>query len=153
MADSATTATTATTATNSTQLGGIAAASYALLASPSLTGTPTAPTAAIGTNTTQLATTAYVNAEIANDAPTKTGAGASGTWGINITGNAATATNATTATTATTASRLSYTDIRTIAPSAVASNSLNFGFTSFNNNNTGPWADFLHMRSYGDVTG
>jgi hypothetical protein len=90
-------ATTATTATNATQLGGIAAASYALLASPSLTGIPAAPTAAIGTNTTQLATTAYVNAEIANDAPTKTGAGASGTWGINITGNAATATNATNA--------------------------------------------------------
>lgn len=30
------------------------------LASPALTGTPTAPTAAIGTNTTQIATTAYV---------------------------------------------------------------------------------------------
>lgn len=30
------------------------------LASPALTGTPTAPTAAIGTNTTQLATTAFV---------------------------------------------------------------------------------------------
>lgn len=34
--------------------------SYAPLASPGLTGTPTAPTAANGTNTTQLATTAYV---------------------------------------------------------------------------------------------
>lgn len=34
------------------------------LASPSLTGTPTAPTAATGTNTTQIATTAFVNAEI-----------------------------------------------------------------------------------------
>ena len=30
------------------------------LASPALTGTPTAPTAAVGTNTTQLATTAFV---------------------------------------------------------------------------------------------
>jgi hypothetical protein len=39
----------------------------AALASPALTGTPTAPTAATGTNTTQLATTAFVNAEIAND--------------------------------------------------------------------------------------
>ena len=67
------------------------------LASPGLTGTPTAPTAVVGTNTTQVATTAFVNAEIANDAPTKTGGGASGTWGINITGNAATATSATTA--------------------------------------------------------
>ncbi len=37
------------------------------LASPALTGTPTAPTAAVGTNTTQLATTAFVGAEIAAD--------------------------------------------------------------------------------------
>lgn len=35
-------------------------ANYALLASPAFTGTPTAPTAAVDTNTTQLATTAYV---------------------------------------------------------------------------------------------
>jgi hypothetical protein len=34
------------------------------LASPALTGTPTAPTAATSTNTTQLATTAFVQAEI-----------------------------------------------------------------------------------------
>jgi hypothetical protein len=33
------------------------------LASPAFTGTPTAPTAASGTNTTQIATTAYVQAE------------------------------------------------------------------------------------------
>ena len=33
---------------------------YAKLASPTLTGTPTAPTAAAGTNTTQIATTAFV---------------------------------------------------------------------------------------------
>lgn len=38
------------------------------LASPSLTGTPTAPTAAAGTNTTQLATTAHVFAERTNTA-------------------------------------------------------------------------------------
>ena len=35
------------------------------LASPSLTGTPTAPTAVLGTNTTQIATTAFVKAETA----------------------------------------------------------------------------------------
>lgn len=64
--------------------------SKANLASPTFTGTPSAPTAAVGTNTTQIATTAFVQAEIANDAPTKTGTGASGTWGINITGDAAT---------------------------------------------------------------
>jgi hypothetical protein len=39
-----------------------ALASKAPLASPALTGTPTAPTAAAGTNTAQLATTAFVNA-------------------------------------------------------------------------------------------
>ena len=37
-----------------------AASTYAPLASPSLTGTPVAPTAASDTNTTQIATTAYV---------------------------------------------------------------------------------------------
>ena len=39
-------------------------AAYAKLASPALTGTPTAPTAANGTNTTQIATTAFVVGEI-----------------------------------------------------------------------------------------
>lgn len=45
------------------------------LASPTFTGTPAAPTAAQGTNTTQLATTAYVQTELANvDAlPSQTG--------------------------------------------------------------------------------
>ena len=37
------------------------------LASPTFTGTPAAPTASQGTNTTQVATTAFVNAEIAAD--------------------------------------------------------------------------------------
>ena len=34
------------------------------LASPALTGTPTAPTASVGTNTTQIATTAYVQSSL-----------------------------------------------------------------------------------------
>lgn len=63
-------------------------ATLAPLASPALTGTPTAPTAAVTTNTTQIATTAFVNAEISNDAVLKSlltakgqlvGASASGT--------------------------------------------------------------------------
>ena len=47
--------------------GGVytAVASKANLASPTFTGTPKAPTAATGTNTTQLATTAFVQQEIA----------------------------------------------------------------------------------------
>jgi hypothetical protein len=60
----------ATTATNSTQLGGVAAASYALLASPTFTGTPASTTAAVGTNTTQIATTAFVQNEIIADTVT-----------------------------------------------------------------------------------
>lgn len=46
--------------------------SRAPLASPALTGTPTAPTAAGGTNTTQIATTAFVRGEVTslvNSAP------------------------------------------------------------------------------------
>jgi len=38
--------------------------SKAPLASPALTGTPTAPTATVGTNTTQIATTAFVKSEV-----------------------------------------------------------------------------------------
>ena len=41
-----------------------AISSKADIASPSLTGTPSAPTAPFGTNTTQLATTAFVNAAL-----------------------------------------------------------------------------------------
>jgi hypothetical protein len=40
------------------------------LASPTFTGTPAAPTAAVSTNTTQLATTAFVVAEIADEVGT-----------------------------------------------------------------------------------
>jgi hypothetical protein len=43
-----------------------AASTYAPLASPALTGVPTAPTATAGTNTTQVATTAYVGTAISN---------------------------------------------------------------------------------------
>lgn len=39
---------------------------YAPLASPALTGTPTAPTATSGTSTTQIATTAFVQTAVTN---------------------------------------------------------------------------------------
>lgn len=48
---------------------GVAVASLAPLASPTLTGTPAAPTAAPGTNTTQISTTAFVTAAAALLAP------------------------------------------------------------------------------------
>ena len=46
--------------------GTIDLSGYAPLNSPSFTGTPTAPTAAAATNTTQIATTAFVRTEVAN---------------------------------------------------------------------------------------
>ena len=47
-------------------LDGSHASTFAPKASPALTGTPTAPTAAANTNTTQIATTAYVQQEISD---------------------------------------------------------------------------------------
>lgn len=84
---------TASAGTNTTQAASTAFVTAAdnlkaNLASPAFTGTPTAPTAGVNTNTTQLATTAFVVSQIADDAPTKTGGGASGTWAINVTGSA-----------------------------------------------------------------
>jgi hypothetical protein len=93
---------TASPATNSTALATTAYSDAAItaertatatltnksLTSPSLTGTPVAPTASVDTNTTQVATTAFVVAQIADDAPTKTGTGASGSWSIDVTGSA-----------------------------------------------------------------
>lgn len=43
------------------------------IASPTFTGTPSAPTASAGTNTTQLATTAYVTTAVANAEPFPSG--------------------------------------------------------------------------------
>ena len=55
-------------AADSSATNGVAwSAAYATLASPALTGTPTAPTAAVSTNTTQVATTAYVMASKEDD--------------------------------------------------------------------------------------
>ena len=52
---------------------------FALKQSPTFTGTPAAPTASVGNNTTQIATTAFVNAEISNDAVLKAGSTMTGT--------------------------------------------------------------------------
>lgn len=51
--------------TDATTFAGNAEALYARLASPTFSGTPAAPTASAGTNTTQIASTAYVISEIA----------------------------------------------------------------------------------------
>lgn len=62
------------------QDSGVALTSLAPKASPALTGTPTAPTAAADTNTTQLATTAFVVGQASSSTPlANSGAGAVGT--------------------------------------------------------------------------
>jgi len=57
----------------------VPAGSYAPLASPTFTGVPTAPTAAVDTNTTQLATTAFVLGQASATAPVVNGTAAVGT--------------------------------------------------------------------------
>ena len=64
------------------------AGSAAPLASPTFTGTPAAPTASQGTNTTQLATTAFVNAEITADTASKANLGTTNTFSALQTLNA-----------------------------------------------------------------
>lgn len=78
-----------------------------------------------------------------------TGTGASGTWGINISGNAATATSATSATTATTASSaLSADKLSTASGSAPC-----YGARAFVNfNGTGTAGTNQTLRSYGNVS-
>jgi len=44
-------------------------------------------------------------------------------------------------------------DLRTISPSSHGAYRATFGFTSWANNNGGPWADYIHLRSYSDASG
>jgi hypothetical protein len=117
-----------------------AASTYAPLASPALTGTPTAPTATAGTSTTQVATTAFVGTAISNlvaGAPTtldtldEIAAAIADTGnfsdtvvlksGSTMTGNLAMGTNKVTGlgtpTTSTDAATKGYVDTASIAPS------------------------------------
>ena len=73
----------------------------------------------------------------------------------NSTGSAPTwvAPSGLTAGNATNATYLLSSDDRTKSPSDDNSGSLRFGFTSFGNNNSSPYADYLHLRSYTDSSG
>ena len=70
------------------------------------------------------------------------------TINVNTSGNAATATLVTG-----TSGQLQRHDIRIISPSSITTGRLQFGFTSWDNNNGSPYADFLHLRSYTDSSG
>ena len=87
-------------ATTSSALAGVISdetgtGSLVFSASPTFTGTPLAPTAAVGTNTTQIATTAFVNAEIANDIVTKANIASPTFTGTPLAPTAAVGTNTT----------------------------------------------------------
>mgnify|MGYP006275198735 CR=1 FL=1 len=66
----------------------------------------------------------------------------------NITGSAGSASTVTGAT-----GQLLTFDNRIIAPNETNATYLQFGFTTWNNNNSSPYADYLHMRSWSDNTG
>ena len=53
----------------------------------------------------------------------------------------------------TAAVRLNAFDNRTISPSEFGNTRVRFGFTSWGNNNSSPYADAFHMSSYGDSSG
>lgn len=65
----------------------------------------------------------------------------SGSYAIDISGASSTS------------NTLTREDNRTISPSELAAGQLKFGFTSWANNNSAPYADFLHLRSYTDASG
>jgi len=69
--------------------------------------------------------------------PTLTGTGATGSWAISVTS----------------AANQSSSDDRIKAPADDFAANKRFGFTSWNNNNTAPYADYLHLRSYTDSSG
>jgi len=68
-----------------TAAGALTSLGAATLTSPSFTGTPTAPTAAVGTNSTQLATTAFVLANAGSGGVTSV-TGSGGTTGLTLGG-------------------------------------------------------------------
>ena len=152
----AATATTATTSTTATQVSN----------SVTFNNSGTGAASGNGFNGSSALTVSYNTV----GAPSTTGTNASGTWGISITGSSASTTgNAATATALQTARninavsfngtaditipRVRAIDDRTAAPADGTAGYATFGFGSWNNNNTSPWADFWLMRSYTDSSG
>jgi hypothetical protein len=159
--------------TGSTRFGSIAANTHVFTGSMSVTGSVTATSfAGSGANLTSIPNSALNNSTISgislgsNLATLTIGTGLSGTsyngsTGVTI---ACTITNNNQLTNGAgyitsggsisgTAARISTKDNRTISPSSDNASELRFGFTSWTNNNSAPWADYLHLRSYSDGSG
>ena len=128
----------------------------------SLTGTPTLGTAA-ATASTDYATSAQgTKADTAHGWGNHASAGYSTATGVENNANYITNNNQLTngagyITGVTNISGYSgslfRSDNRTISPSEETAGRMRFGFTSWGNNNTSPYADFLHLRSYTDSSG
>jgi hypothetical protein len=52
-----------------------------------------------------------------------------------------------------TSGQLKTKDDRIIEPNSITASRMQFGFTSWANNNASPYADYLHLRSYADSSG
>jgi hypothetical protein len=139
-ATSATTATTATTATQVSNSLTLATSGTGLTGSATFNGA-TAQTFTVTSNATNANTASTI---VARDA---SGNFSAGTITATLSGNASTATSAGYST------YLITQDIRTLSPSSTAAYRLGFGFTSWANNNTSPYADYLALRSYSDASG
>lgn len=72
---------------------------------------------------------------------------------LTVTGSISAASFSGTIASSSTANTLTSLDNRIINPSETSISRAQFGFTSWNNDNTGPHADYLHMRSYTDASG
>jgi len=72
---------------------------------------------------------------------------------LTVTGSISAASFTGTISSSGTANTLTSLDNRVINPSETSISRAQFGFTSWNNDNTGPYADYLHMRSYTDASG
>lgn len=104
-------------------------------------------------------------ANTANKVVLRDGSGnfSAGTITAALSGNASTATTLQTARTINgtsfngsaniTIDQLYRIDDRSIAPADITTGYMKFGFTSWSNNSTAPYADFLHLRSYTDASG
>lgn len=86
----------------------------------------------------------------ANTIVSRDGSGnfSAGTITATLSGNASTATlvNGT-------SGHIERKDDRIIEPNSITSGRMQFGFTSWANNNSAPYADYLHLRSYTDSSG
>lgn len=106
----------------------------------SITGTANQITASTSTGGVTLSLPATINVNTSGSAASLTTARTINGTSFNGTANI-------------TIDQLYRIDDRSIAPADITTGYMKFGFTSWSNNSTAPYADFLHLRSYTDASG